>query len=736
MARQGPAMIVFEAHVAPTIRGMLMSDFDDKPITLPEEDILGFNPLAKVIADSISKMEEPEGTVIAVNGPWGSGKSSVVNLVRHHLRSTGNPGLEVVDFKCWWFRGEEALTVAFFHELYSAFSPSFDRRAKKALSKLGKFLSIAGATLSAVGVFNALLAGVGKAASAIGKLFGRQEETVEMLHKEIFHALRKGSSRYLIIIDDIDRLSPDEAILIFRLVKSVGGLPNVMYLLAYDRQLAEKTVAERYPSEGPHYLEKIVQASFDLPAPSQTSLNREFARRLNTVIRIEGFQEETRFQNLYNELIEPEIKTPRDFIRILNPLKVTWAAVREEVNPADFLCLETLRIQRPELYRTLKANKDRVTGRQGTNLWGTSSSPERSEKYDAIFLECEPESDRERLRNGLMRLFPALKRAWKDVTHGEHSLALWDKQRRVCSPEHFDTYFQFSLSEDVLSTGEIKTLVASAGDAERLRDLFLDAANTRLASGSTKAQLFLEALRVHADDVPEDHVCDLLKSIYSVADNLVLAESKEGFQSTIFGETLPRLCGLIRQLTMERFTLERRSSVIREACNDATITCLAFIAGSAWGEHLPTENEIPKGPEERLTSQRHAEELKDLALKRIRKAANDGSLIECPLLMVVLLRWKGAEDGDEAVRTWVSTVIHSDAVAVVRIAEAFTGFGSGGYLGDSVPEQNYIALTSQLELVADLQEFRARAEQVLREGSLEAKDREILERFLNARENK
>ena len=61
-----------------------MSDFDDKPIRSPEEDILGFNPLAKVIADSISRMEEPEGTVISINGPWGSGKSSVVNLVRHH----------------------------------------------------------------------------------------------------------------------------------------------------------------------------------------------------------------------------------------------------------------------------------------------------------------------------------------------------------------------------------------------------------------------------------------------------------------------------------------------------------------------------------------------------------------------------------------------------------------------------------------------------------------------------
>ena len=706
-----------------------MSDFDDKPITLPEEDILGFNPLAEVIADSISKMEKPEGTVIAVNGPWGSGKSSVVNLVRHHLCNTGDASVKIVDFKCWWFRGEEALTIAFFHELYSAFSPSLTRRAKKAFSKLGKILSIAGTTLSAMGAFNAPLAGVGKAASGIGKLFGPREETVEKLYKEIFDALQTGSNRYLIIIDDIDRLSPDEAILIFRLVKSVGGLPNVMYLLAYDRQLAEKIVAERYPSEGPHYLEKIVQASFDLPVPSQASLNDEFSRRLNGVIGIEGFQDETYFQNLYYDLIAPEIKTPRDFVRMLNPLKVTWAAIGKEVNPADFLCLETLRIQRPVLYRTLKANKDHVTGRRGAIPWGTSPSPEQ---YDAIFLEHEPELDRERLRNGLMRLFPALKRAWRDVVYGGDSSDVWDKQRRVCSPEHFDTYFRFSLSEDVLSTEEIKTLINSPGNAERLRQLLLNATSTRLASGSTKARLFLEALRVHANDIPEEHVGNLLKSIYSVADNLVLAEDGEVFSMMTYGETFRILYLLTRKLLVERFTMEKRLSILHDACKSATLTCLVAIADLAYGECFPEESKIPKAPEESLTTPSQAEALKDLSIKRIRSAANDGLLINCPRLKQVLFWWIRSGGSDEEVKLWVSKVIQNCEITVVRIAETFTGFESRGYLEDSVSEQNYTAVTGQLELVADLEAFKARAKQVLGEGGLEAEDREKLKRFLDA----
>jgi predicted KAP-like P-loop ATPase len=80
----------------------------------------------------------------------------------------------------------------------------------------------------------------------------QQDETVETLYAEISKALSDQQKRFLIVIDDIDRLSPEEALLIFRLVKSVGRLPNVIYLLVYDRDLAESVIADRYPSEGPH----------------------------------------------------------------------------------------------------------------------------------------------------------------------------------------------------------------------------------------------------------------------------------------------------------------------------------------------------------------------------------------------------------------------------------------------------------------------------------------------------
>jgi ribose 1,5-bisphosphokinase PhnN len=80
-----------------------MSEFtqspNDAPIKVPAEDRFGMDPFAQALAASIRKIKAPEGTVIALNGPWGSGKSSAVNLILHHLKDAIAAGeIAVVNF--------------------------------------------------------------------------------------------------------------------------------------------------------------------------------------------------------------------------------------------------------------------------------------------------------------------------------------------------------------------------------------------------------------------------------------------------------------------------------------------------------------------------------------------------------------------------------------------------------------------------------------------------------------
>ena len=301
-----------------------MPDFDDAPISAPAQDRFGFDPFARAIARCILALKHPVGSVVAIHGPWGSGKSSVINLVRHHLAQTSDTPV-VVPIQAWWYRTEDALAIGFFQELYATLSKELPKgeKAKDALAKLGGHIAGAGELLGAAAGLAAesVAEGAVNAMSSTLANFIRTDENTETLQSHVAKALAEQSKRFLFVIDDLDRLSPDEALVVLRLIKSVGRLPSVAYLLSYDRAVTERVVAERYPSEGAHYLEKIVQAGFNLPEPDPIRLRTMFLEQIEAAFaKDDGGSwlsgEDVDLGNLLIEGVFPELKTPRDVVRV------------------------------------------------------------------------------------------------------------------------------------------------------------------------------------------------------------------------------------------------------------------------------------------------------------------------------------------------------------------------------------------------------------------------------------
>jgi len=119
-----------------------MAVSDDTPIDAPDEDLFGLDPFARTLAKSIERMGAPSGIVLAINGSWGVGKSSAINLIRHHLKpSIDADRIVPVAFNPWWFAGADTLTLSFFQQLDIALGPSLPEKAKKSLRKIGRGVS-------------------------------------------------------------------------------------------------------------------------------------------------------------------------------------------------------------------------------------------------------------------------------------------------------------------------------------------------------------------------------------------------------------------------------------------------------------------------------------------------------------------------------------------------------------------------------------------------------------------
>ena len=698
---------------------------NDRPITEPSQDRFGINPFAQTLASSIQQFPSPEGTVIALNGPWGSGKSSAINLVLHHMEpAIRQDQITIINFTCWWFRGEDQLAMAFFRELYAGLGAPLGKRFRKALSKLGRRLLGASSVIGS-GIDLAGGAGIGKlAAGTMSWLSGQvvQEDTVEKLHAEIARTLKEQRKRFLIIIDDIDRLAPDEALLIFRLVKSVGRLPNVIYLLAFDRTLSEAIVSERYPTEGPHYLEKIIQAGFDIPEPRPDELRQQLLAEIDEICGAPEQSDLVRFMNTFYDVIAPELRTPRDLNRLGNALRISWTPVRDNVDRADFIGLETLRVLRPKIYNALRANKP-ILCRLDRSL-GQRSKENQREECDKVFLAAADPSDRERLRRALMRLFPPLESVWSNVIYGDHSFAEWSRKRRACSNEHFESYFRFSIGEDVLPKEEIDQIISLASDKQFIAKTFKGALNVKRSSGATKAALILDELHLHADSISDRDVQPLLATIFGIADELNLpSDTARGFA---IGDNRLRIHWLMRRLIMDRFDVEKRSEILMAASKEADLGWLVHFADSAFADYHPAQGKSPKPEQDCLATAKDSDILRAEALQRLREAAESDDLITHPQLAYLLFRWRDlAGDGGVEVQQWVNSKL-SDDMVIAALAKAFTSHGWSHSISDTVAQRTTNINVEGIESILDKAKFRSRIEELAASNRLTGEDAAIV----------
>ncbi|MFG6565346.1 P-loop NTPase fold protein [Sulfitobacter sp. 1A13421] len=715
-----------------------MSNFDDVPITSPDNDRFGFDPFASAISDCIRSVENPLGSVVAIYGPWGSGKSSVINLVRHHLAKDA-PDLDVINFPAWMYRTEDALAVGFFKELYAGLSPvlSDQTKAAGALRKLGA--NLAGAS-SLAGMAVGLFAGsVGEKATtatldALGG-FIEQGETAEDLQTTLADALREAAKKFLVVIDDLDRLSPEEALVIFRLVKSVGRLPNVMYLLAYDREATEQAVARRFPSEGAHYLEKIIQAGFELPQPDQSHLNVMMGEVLDKLAAGLPEIDPVEFGNLFHSIVVPELRTPRDVLRLANTLSITITPIKSDVFLPDFVSLETLRVFRPAVYRAIRQNKSAILNAGQNDRY--DQRDDRSAQFTSMLLAGEPEEDHGQLREALMRLFPQLQNVFANMSYS--GTREWARQRRVCSSEHFDTYFRFSVSPNTIPKAELDYLLDDTRTVEEIQERVREAIGITQAEGRTKAAYILDELTAHGPNISLEQGEKLLTALFGMADELFLDQDEgRGFAS--FGDNRFRLHWLLRSILKDRTTLEERSEILGRAVAAATLQWHVDFSNSAWEDYHPSNpDREPSSEAETLTTEALAEQLRGQTIEMLRAAAADGTILSSNNPLRLLFEWERLQlDGAGEVMDYTTQALGDDT-KLYQLASAFLGKsyshgmgGFGGAPGDLVQRENDRAQVDGIDRLIDVDGFRRRLSEVLQSDALNEQQKSTISRFLAA----
>lgn len=408
----------------------------DNPIRTSSEDALRRAPVAHSFARQVRELDTSEGAVIAVLGPWGSGKSTFINFMREGFAV--DPPLAVIDFNPWLFSGTQQLADRFFAELASQLQlKDSDRFGTIAagLRDYGDIFSPIAIVPVVGGWFDRSL----KAVRTLADWYKRHKESsVGPLRDRVSAAMRELDRPVVVVIDDIDRLTTTEIRDIFRLVRLTASFPNLVYILAFDRGRVEDALSEdRLP--GRAYLEKIVQLAFDLPSmPPELLRSRVFSELNRLVSGVENLRlDGDRWSDVYFEIVEPLLKNLRDVTRLALSARLVVVDLGSDIETVDLMALEAIRVFLPEMFEALGRIRNDLTTTTGFEI-----DPAREQATKARFEELLRNSGEHAavLRALISKVFPAASRHIGGMTYMHDERASWRKAHRLAHSDFLDLY--------------------------------------------------------------------------------------------------------------------------------------------------------------------------------------------------------------------------------------------------------------------------------------------------------
>lgn len=378
-----------------------------------DRDCLGYQSYVTVLAE-VSTHKDLAPLTLGVFGSWGSGKSSLMEMLKKRIDSAAGTGTKTLWLNAWRYEGRDEAQSALINAIITALEDELSAveglkelgrklRDSASVLKLGKFIMKSALTLTP---------DVGGFVDCFSDEAEKLSKTMEGFESDFRELLKKAKvDRIVVFVDDLDRCSGPKVIETFETIKLFLNTPSCTFVVGADPKTIEQAVGHVYGEQDERrrrdYLEKIVQIPFQIPEQGLKDITcyvgmLVIGRHLDAagwqqliaarpgflaskgpelVDAIRRWPGENRpligtgFDEIKDELeaILPHINTlarglrgnPRQIKRFLNILAVRRRLAREnglEVKPAELVKLAVLEYAWKDFFPLLVESVDPTTG--------------------------------------------------------------------------------------------------------------------------------------------------------------------------------------------------------------------------------------------------------------------------------------------------------------------------------------------------------------------------------------
>lgn len=298
------------------------------------------NGLIKFIENSSAPI------TIALQGEWGSGKTSLMNRLERALCSESGSfvGIEINTWEYSMLSSPEMTVFRIMERLIHSLAGNNE----KAKRDWALFAKKAGNTIFR-GIREGVkgIPGVGVAVEAVNvptKIFKEESEDAQItlsdlkksLEEAVSQTLSGGKKGVIVFVDDLDRLNPPVAVEILELLKNIFSLKDCIFVLAIDYEVVVKGLEPKFGKltdknerEFRSFFDKIIQVPFSLPVSSYRPMNFVLDSLAN-ISYITGAEKiDSRLTTPFREIVECSVgKNPRSIKRLINTLSLLSCIAR------------------------------------------------------------------------------------------------------------------------------------------------------------------------------------------------------------------------------------------------------------------------------------------------------------------------------------------------------------------------------------------------------------------------
>ena len=502
-------------------------------------DFLNFNYLAEQVVE-ISKDEKLSPATVGVYGDWGSGKSTLMKMVKKSLDADKNT--LTVEFNGWLFEGYEdaktALCGTILDEMrtHETLFAKGKEKIKALLKKVdgGKLLSkgvkygldylLTGGIgmvteLTLTGIISAVKQKAGDVSEdEIKKVIDafKKEETkrteiknFRKTFKEVFEDCK--GERLVVFIDELDRCTPDTVLDIFEAIRLFLYVPGTTFIIGADERLVSYAVKTKYKDIPGHdidiskeYLEKLVQYPVKIPQLNEQEVKQYITCLLlqNEDIDIKKVAESITKLGINDELTSDTVKAATG--------KEVTEGIKEAFDLSNqiYSALATLMKGNPRhckrFFNTLMMRIALADRRNITLQKKVLAKLMLAEYYKPSFIEAlmRPES-KDELKQLESKSGEAAFTALKDWCSDEWVQKWAVGEPRLSAVDNLSDYFYFSRESRKLYSSSAEIL---SNEAKKLLQNLVDASDSVRSKAIESAKQLAPAEQVLLDNAMFDEI--------------------------------------------------------------------------------------------------------------------------------------------------------------------------------------------------------------------------------------